>query len=114
MSKLNGTDDEKWTICGSLCTVADLIVKNLPIGTPECNDKIIFYNIGAYSITEGIYLFLSRKMPVITACNKDGSVEVYRDVICSDRINIHMLYFVSDRIPVFSEGRVLNCSCLIL
>lgn len=87
MSKLNGTDDEKWTICGSLCTVADLIVKNLPIGTPECNDKIIFYNIGAYSITEGIYLFLSRKMPVITACNKDGSVEVYRDVICSDRIN---------------------------
>jgi len=25
-----------------------------------------------------------------------------------------MLYFVSDRIPVFSEGRVLNCSCLIL
>ena len=67
MSKLNGTDDEKWTICGSLCTVADLIVKNLPIGTPECNDKIIFYNIGAYSITEGIYLFLSRKMPVITA-----------------------------------------------
>lgn len=87
MSRLNGTDDEKWTICGSLCTVADLIVKNLPIGTPECNDKIIFYNIGAYSITEGIYLFLSRKMPVITACNKDGSVEVYRDVICSDRIN---------------------------
>lgn len=87
MSKLNGTDDEKWTICGSLCTVADLIVKNLPIGTPECNDKIIFYNIGAYSITEGIYLFLSRKMPVITAYNKDGSVEVYRDVISSDRIN---------------------------
>lgn len=87
MSRLNGTDDEKWTICGSLCTVADLIVKNLPIGTPECNDKIIFYNIGAYSITEGIYLFLSRKMPVITAYNKDGSVEVYRDVICSDRIN---------------------------
>lgn len=87
MSRLNGTDDEKWTICGSLCTVADLIVKNLPIGTPECNDKIIFYNIGAYSITEGIYLFLSRKMPVITAYNKDGSVEVYRDVISSDRIN---------------------------
>ena len=39
------------------------------------------------SITEGIYLFLSRKMPVITAYNKDGSVEVYRDVISSDRIN---------------------------
>ena len=77
----------QYAVHSVLCTVADLIVKNLPIGTPECNDKIIFYNIGAYSITEGIYLFLSRKMPVITAYNKDGSVEVYRDVISSDRIN---------------------------
>ena len=47
---LAGTDDEKWTICGSLCTVADLIVKNLPIGTPECNDKIIFYNIQLFHL----------------------------------------------------------------
>lgn len=84
---LAGTDDEKWTICGSLCTVADLIVKNLPIGRPHIGDKIIFYNIGAYSITEGIYLFLSRRMPVITAYNADGSVELYRDVVPSDEIN---------------------------
>ena len=84
---LTGADEEKWTICGSLCTVADLIVKNLPIGRPQKGDKIIFYNIGAYSITEGIYLFLSRKMPVITAYNKDGSVELYRDVVASDEIN---------------------------
>lgn len=84
---LTGADEEKWTICGSLCTVADLIVKNLPIGRPQKGDKIIFYNIGAYSITEGIYLFLSRKMPVITAYNKDGRVELYRDVVASDEIN---------------------------
>ena len=84
---LTGADEVKWTICGSLCTVADLIVKNLPIGRPQKGDKIIFYNIGAYSITEGIYLFLSRKMPVITAYNKDGSVELYRDVVASDEIN---------------------------
>ncbi len=61
--------------------------KNLPIGRPQKGDKIIFYNIGAYSITEGIYLFLSRKMPVITAYNKDGRVELYRDVVASDEIN---------------------------
>lgn len=84
---LKGLDEEKWTVCGSLCTVADLIVKNLPIGQPQTGDKLIFYNIGAYSITEGIYLFLSRRMPVITAYNKDGSVEVYRNTIPSDVIN---------------------------
>ena len=84
---LKGLDEEKWTVCGSLCTVADLIVKNLPIGQPQTGDKLIFYNIGAYSITEGIYLFLSRRMPVITAYNKDGSIEVYRNTIPSDVIN---------------------------
>lgn len=87
---------EKWTVCGSLCTVADVVVKNLPIRKPETGDMIIFYNIGAYSVTEGIYLFLSRKMPLITAVSYDDKpdvacddikVEVYRDVYNSDRIN---------------------------
>lgn len=87
---------EKWTMCGSLCTVADVVVKNLPIRKPQLGDMIIFYNIGAYSVTEGIYLFLSRKMPLITAVSYDDAaealyddvtVEVYRDVYNSDRIN---------------------------
>jgi diaminopimelate decarboxylase len=90
-------ETEKWTVCGSLCTVADVIVKNLPIGTPNLGDMIIFYNTGAYSVTEGIYLFLSRKMPLITAVSYDATadtismenivVEVYRDVFASDVIN---------------------------
>lgn len=78
---------EKWTICGSLCTVADVIVKNLPIGRPETGDLLIFYNIGAYSVTEGIYLFLSRRMPKIIAYSEDEGVSVYRDFKFSDIIN---------------------------
>ena len=78
---------DKWTIVGSLCTVADVIVKNLPIGTPEVGDKIIFYNIGAYSVTEGIYLFLSRRMPKIIAYSEKEGVSVYRDFRYSDEIN---------------------------
>ena len=83
------TDDEqsKWTICGALCTVADVIVKNLPIGTPDKGDMLIFYNIGAYSVTEGIYLFLSRTLPKIIMYDKDGIVEVFRDFMESDIIN---------------------------
>lgn len=78
---------EKWTICGSLCTVADVIVKNLPIGSPQPGDLLIFYHIGAYSVTEGIYLFLSRKMPKVTAYSKENGIEVYRDFCFSDRLN---------------------------
>ena len=97
-SVLTGGDHERWTVCGSLCTVADVVVKNLPIGTPDMRDKIIFYNIGAYSVTEGIYLFLSRKMPKIIAIDyditnekmsdvKDIKVETYREIVQTDRIN---------------------------
>ena len=75
-----------------------MVVKNLPIGTPDMRDKIIFYNIGAYSVTEGIYLFLSRKMPKIIAIDyditnekmsdvKDIKVETYREIVQTDRIN---------------------------
>ena len=75
-----------------------MVVKNLPIGTPDMRDKIIFYNIGAYSVTEGIYLFLSRKMPKIIAIDYDISnekipdvndikIETYREIVHTDRIN---------------------------
>ena len=81
---------EKWTICGSLCTVGDVIVKNLPVVKPEIGDLILFYNIGAYSVTEGIYLFLSRRMPKIVAYSKKEKAVVYRDVLASDTINSRM------------------------
>lgn len=81
------SEKSKWTICGSLCTVADVIVKNLPIGEPDKGDMILFYNIGAYSVTEGIYLFLSRAFPKIIAYDKNGVVEVLRDFCDSDVIN---------------------------
>ncbi|MDO5402051.1 MAG: alanine racemase [Eubacteriales bacterium] len=80
-------DNEKCTICGSLCTVGDVIVKNLPLGEVSEGDMIIFYNIGAYSVTEGIYLFLSRKMPAIAAYSKENGVIVYRDFMPTDTIN---------------------------
>ncbi len=87
--KNSNIDNEKlkWTICGSLCTVADVIVKNLPIGQPDKEDLLFFYNIGAYSVTEGIYLFLSRTLPKIITYDKNGIVEVLRDFYDSDIIN---------------------------
>ena len=47
----------------------------------------VFYNIGAYSVTEGIYLFLSRKMPKIIAYSEKEGTSLYRDFKFSDKIN---------------------------
>lgn len=56
-------DEDVYTVCGSLCTVNDLIVKGVPLQHPKVGDILVFMNVGAYSVTEGISLFLSRDLP---------------------------------------------------
>lgn len=71
----------KWTICGSLCTVNDVIVKEVPFGDVHIGDYIVFHNCGAYSVTEGMALFLSRNLPqVIIYSAKDGFSQVRKPV----------------------------------
>lgn len=65
---------ELWNICGSLCTVNDVIVKQLPLGNASIGDVLVFERVGAYSVTEGMYLFLSRDLPqVLFYSEEDGN-----------------------------------------
>lgn len=86
--KINKCDDENnpqnWTIAGSLCTTADIVLRQLPLNNPKNGDLLVFSNIGAYSITEGIYLFLSHPLPCIILKNNNDikllrkSKEIYK------------------------------------
>ena len=78
---------QPYNICGSLCTVGDVIVKNLELKDAKIGDMIAFYNIGAYSVTEGIYLFLSRQMPAIVMYSKKNGYRVIRKPIETFLIN---------------------------
>ncbi|MCI6798998.1 MAG: alanine racemase [Spirochaetia bacterium] len=62
---------DDYCVCGSLCTVADVITKKVTLPRCEIGDYFRFYNIGAYSISEGIYLFLSHDLPMVIAKNKN-------------------------------------------
>lgn len=73
-----GAEAEKWILCGSLCTVADVLTRNLEIAKPEQDDYFLFGRIGAYSVTEGIYLFLSRDLPKVFFW-QDGNLDLVRD-----------------------------------
>lgn len=75
------------TICGSLCTVSDVLVKNLPLVQPEIGDILVFQRTGAYSVTEAIHLFLSRDFPKIVFQSKKDGVRLVRDTIESNRFN---------------------------
>ena len=47
----NGGKD-KVNVCGSLCTINDNLVKNMPLTEPTIGDILEFINTGAYSMTE--------------------------------------------------------------
>ena len=73
------TENEKWNLCGSLCTINDILVKQFPVGNLQIGDVFIFENTGAYCMTEGISLFLSRELPQVIKLKEDGSLELVRD-----------------------------------
>ena len=76
-----------WNLFGSLCTVNDILVKQMPIRNLTVGDVIVFENTGAYSTTEGIALFLSRDLPKILLRKEDGEIHVLRDSIDTDPLN---------------------------
>ncbi len=82
------TEDAKsWALCGSLCTTNDDLVRSRKMAEPQPGDVLAFENIGAYSVTEGIYLFLSRKMPRIVLYNDISDIRLVRDFVDTSVLN---------------------------
>ena len=77
----------KWTICGSLCTTNDVLVRGAKQEDYAVGDVLVFEKCGAYSVTEGMALFLSRELPRVILVRKDGSVETLRDKMEINTLN---------------------------
>ena len=75
----NSGETANWCLCGSLCTTADILVRNVELSGLEIGDTLIFHYAGAYSNTEGIYLFLSRAMPSVYLYDETGHLTLLRD-----------------------------------
>lgn len=89
LSRTNKGEKErkKWTVCGALCTAGDVLLRDYELEKPEIGDLLVFNNAGAYSVTEAIFLFLSRKLPPILIEDEDQEVELIRERIPSSEIN---------------------------
>ncbi len=89
--KMNGsekTEEPKpWTLCGSLCTTADVLARNAEFKNLESGDVLVFNRTGAYSVMEGMAVFLSREMPKVALYSKENGLRVIRDFIKSDIFN---------------------------
>ena len=75
----NSDDGELFHLCGSLCTVNDVLARDVTLHNPEKGDVICFKRCGAYAATEGMAMFLSRELPQVLICGTDGKIEKLRD-----------------------------------
>ena len=78
---------EAWNLCGALCTVSDVVVKRFPLHKPQIHDILVFERVGAYSVTEGIYLFLSRPLPRIYFWTEERGLRMVREGVHTDLLN---------------------------
>lgn len=80
-------EEHEWTLCGSLCTVNDILVKALPLKEFKCGDTVIFKNAGAYCSSEGISLFLSRALPAVILLDENESDTLLRNHFNTYKLN---------------------------
>ena len=82
----NDENTEDWNLMGSLCTINDIIIKQYPVSNLQIGDAFIFKNTGAYCMTEGISLFLSRELPQV-ALLKNDNLNLVRDAFKTYTLN---------------------------
>lgn len=86
--ELTELPDTDYTLCGSLCTVADVLVREVKLKKLELGNVLEFGHCGAYSVTEAPVLFLSRQLPAIYAYSKEYGYECLREHIPAAEINL--------------------------
>lgn len=70
---------EKWTVCGSLCTVNDVLSKDILLAGPKAGSVLIFERTGAYCAAEGMALFLSHELPAVALYSKSMGWKILRE-----------------------------------
>ena len=64
-SGVEDTEKQHYMLCGSLCTTGDVLIRDVELPRLQIGDVLAFENVGAYTVTEGIGLFLSHALPSI-------------------------------------------------
>ena len=79
--------EQLWTVCGSLCSMNDVLLKQTPMPKLKIGDILCFENTGAYCMTEGISLFLSRDLPLVYLKEENDGLRCVRPLIETQLFN---------------------------
>lgn len=70
---------QEYVVCGSLCTVNDILMQKVEIADLQVGNVLIFEQTGAYAMTEGMALFLSHELPQIAFYEGKTGWKLVRD-----------------------------------
>ncbi|HCT90303.1 MAG TPA: diaminopimelate decarboxylase [Lachnospiraceae bacterium] len=76
-----------WNICGALCTVNDVLVRGYRAGDMHPGEVLAFCRAGAYGVSEGSALFLSRDLPAVYFYEKEKGLRPVRLRTATDPLN---------------------------
>lgn len=71
-------ESDEYCLCGSLCTTADVLVRKVVLPKLKIGDIICFSRCGAYSVSEGSTLFLSRPLPGVALYSEESGLSLSR------------------------------------
>ena len=80
-------ETQPWTLCGSLCTTADILARNAMLQGLQIGDILVFHRTGAYSVSEGMALFLSRELPEVNVYSAETGLQQLRPLMDASRFN---------------------------
>ena len=66
------------SVCGALCAESDILAKNVELNIMNDGEKLVFMSAGAYGVTEGAALLLSRPLPAVL-CKNNGNINFLRE-----------------------------------
>ncbi|MDD3278778.1 MAG: alanine racemase [Lachnospiraceae bacterium] len=69
---------KEWMVCGSLCTANDVLAQKAEFVDLKVGNILIFERTGAYSMTEGMALFLSHELPGIAVYSETDGWKLLR------------------------------------
>ena len=77
------------TVCGALCNAGDILARNIRMPAACEGDYILFHLAGAYAVTEGTALFLSRELPAVFSMT-NGQMALVRDLRPTFDLNLNL------------------------
>lgn len=84
------TGDNHYVICGSLCTVNDVLVADYNGSEIQVGDYLAFNRAGAYSVYEGMSLFLSHELPGVVLYSDEEGFTLLRRQMPTHPLNTPM------------------------